>query len=260
MAELGKHVWYDLMTPDPAGAIAFYGEVFGWTTQSWDKGDYTMWGVGQEQWGGLMALPQAAQDAGAPPHWIGYVNVADINATVAKCEALGGKIMVPPTPISEGTFFAIMLDLEGATFAAYSSSNPSDAGWDPPGPFQWAELNANDWTAASKFYMDLFGWTETSSMSMDGSGSAESTYWMFGVNAEKSMGGMANTAPMMGGHPFWLHYATVTDLDDAIERVKANGGKILNGPMPVPGGDRIVQCMDPQGGAFAMYEEGTGGA
>jgi hypothetical protein len=35
--------------------------------------------------------------------------------------------------------------------------------------------------------------------------------------------------------------------------VKANGGKILNGPMEVPGGDWVVNCMDPQGAAFSLH-------
>jgi len=35
--------------------------------------------------------------------------------------------------------------------------------------------------------------------------------------------------------------------------VKANGGTVMNGPMDVPGGDRIAQCMDPQGAAFAIH-------
>jgi hypothetical protein len=35
--------------------------------------------------------------------------------------------------------------------------------------------------------------------------------------------------------------------------VKANGGAILNGPMEVPGGDRIVNALDPQGAAFSLH-------
>ena len=37
---------------------------------------------------------------------------------------------------------------------------------------------------------------------------------------------------------------------------KNQGGKILNGPMEVPGNDVIAQCQDPQGAAFAIYAEG----
>jgi predicted enzyme related to lactoylglutathione lyase len=150
----------------------------------------------------------------------------------------------------------MLSDPQGAIFSAYSSSNPGDNSWDNPSPFSWAELNSTDWQAARDFYTDLFNWQETGSMSMDGSGSPESTYWMYGIEADKSMGGMSNAAIPMGAPPHWLHYATVDDLDATLERVKNHGGKLLNGPMDVPGGDRIAQCVDPQGAMFALYEEG----
>jgi uncharacterized protein len=40
---------------------------------------------------------------------------------------------------------------------------------------------------------------------------------------------------------------TTDDLEAAIERAKAKGARVLNGPMEVPGGQRIVQLMDPRG-------------
>ena len=51
---------------------------------------------------------------------------------------------------------------------------------------------------------------------------------------------------------FWLYYFTVEAIDAAVERVKAAGGKIVNGPMEVPGGSFIVQGEDPQGAMFAL--------
>ncbi len=38
-----------------------------------------------------------------------------------------------------------------------------------------------------------------------------------------------------------------------VARVKELGGQVLNGPMDVPGGDKIAQCMDPQGAVFALH-------
>jgi len=38
-----------------------------------------------------------------------------------------------------------------------------------------------------------------------------------------------------------------------VEKVKAGGGKVVNGPMEVPGGDTIAQCVDPQGAMFAVH-------
>jgi uncharacterized protein len=53
--------------------------------------------------------------------------------------------------------------------------------------------------------------------------------------------------------PNWQIYFRVPNADEASERIKASGGKILNGPMDVPGGDRIVNAMDPQGAAFGLH-------
>ena len=67
---------------------------------------------------------------------------------------------------------------------------------------------------------------------------------------------MFNKPPEMPFPPNWLQYIQVDSADGAAERVKANGGQVLNGPMDVPGGDRIAQCLDPQGGAFAVHSSG----
>jgi hypothetical protein len=44
----------------------------------------------------------------------------------------------------------------------------------------------------------------------------------------------------------------VDGIDAAVERINANGGKVLMGPHQVPGGSWIVQALDPQGAHFAL--------
>lgn len=51
----------------------------------------------------------------------------------------------------------------------------------------------------------------------------------------------------------WMYYAKVPDAAKATETVSASGGQVMNGPMEVPGGDMVAQCMDPQGAAFAVH-------
>ena len=55
--------------------------------------------------------------------------------------------------------------------------------------------------------------------------------------------------------PAWNMYFRVDDVNAAADRAKANGGQVTNGPMEVPGGDWIVNCMDPQGAAFSMHHK-----
>jgi predicted enzyme related to lactoylglutathione lyase len=58
--------------------------------------------------------------------------------------------------------------------------------------------------------------------------------------------------------PNWQIYFRVPDITTAVERIKASGGQIVNGPMEVPGGDWIVNGVDPQGAAFALHAKKAG--
>ena len=71
------------------------------------------------------------------------------------------------------------------------------------------------------------------------------------------LGGMFNKPAEMPGPPGWLYYIRVEDVRGAADRVHRLGGRVLNGPMEVPGGDLIAQCMDPQGAMFALHSSTT---
>jgi predicted enzyme related to lactoylglutathione lyase len=249
---LGRFVWYDLMTTDTAAAQDFYKQVVGWKTQVWEGSSqpYTMWTRGETPIGGVMGLPQAAQ---APPHWLTYIATPDIEQTVRQAQQRGGKVHHPVTPIPTVGKFAVLQDPQGAFFAPFEPEQSSDGEWNPqPGDVSWNELVTSDWQAAYDFYHALFGWEKTSAMDMGPGG----TYQMFGEKANgRPYGGMYNFMPDMPPMPpNWLPYVRVTNLDASVERVRKLGGQVLNGPMEVPGGDRVAQCMDPQGAAFALHE------
>jgi predicted enzyme related to lactoylglutathione lyase len=70
------------------------------------------------------------------------------------------------------------------------------------------------------------------------------------------LGGMMNKTPDMAQVPTsWGLYFRVADINAGVDRVKANGGQVLQDPMEVPGGDMVVNCMDPQGAAFSLHEK-----
>ena len=102
---------------------------------------------------------------------------------------------------------------------------------------------------AYDFYQKLFGWEKTGDFDMGPMG----MYQLFGRNGQP-VGGMWTKPKDMPMPPNWLLYVNVDDVHKTAEAVKANGGQVLNGPMEVPGGDWIAQCMDPQGAAFAVHQ------
>ena len=76
-------------------------------------------------------------------------------------------------------------------------------------------------------------------------------YQMFGRGGGIPNGGIMKPPP--GAPAAWMPYALVKDAKAAAATAAANGGKIVNGPMEVPGGDWIAQGMDPQGAMFSVH-------
>jgi len=248
----GRFVWYDLMTSEPAAAEEFYTKLVGWGTQPWDGGDkpYTMWTNQETPLGGVMEMPEEVRASGAPPHWMAYVAVEDVGATAAKVSEAGGKILHEATDIPGAGTFAVLADPQGAAFAVYKSASEEQDAQDPSplGRFSWNELATSDYKGALAFYTDLFGWEPQDAMDMGEAG----IYQMYGRGGEP-LGGMFNKPDEMTGPPMWLYYISVDDVTTVAEKVKELGGQVVSGPMEVPGGDLIAQCLDPQGALFALH-------
>jgi uncharacterized protein len=247
----GRFVWYELMTTDRGAAKAFYSNVVGWETQDAPMPGmiYTMFTTKDGQVGGLMDLPEEARKMGAPPSWLGYVGVNDVDASTEQAKRLGATVHVEPRDIPNVGRFSVIADPQRITLALFKSANPADdqpRDQMAPGRIGWHELMAVDWEKAFAFYSDMFGWTKADALDMGAMG----TYQLFAKDGQ-TLGGMF-TKPQMVPAPFWLYYVNVGDIDAAAERVKAGGGKVINGPMQVPGGAWIIQGMDPQGAMFAL--------
>ncbi len=246
----GRFVWYELMTSDTKAAQKFYAPLIGWGTQPWEgEIPYTMWMSGETPVGGLMTLPDDAKKAGAPPNWMGYVGTPDVDATARQANGLGANVLVPPTDIPNVGRFSVIADPQGAVFTAFTPGGAEPQQVRGPGGFSWHELATTDYETAFGFYNALFGWEKKDAVDMGGG----MMYQMYGLKGpDVPLGGMFNKTPEMPAS-FWLYYIMVDDVNKRAKQVEKLGGKILNGPMEVPGGDLIVQCMDPQGAAFALH-------
>jgi predicted enzyme related to lactoylglutathione lyase len=254
----GRFVWYELLTSDVPGAIAFYTETVGWKTQAWETGDYTMFVGSQGPLGGLTRLPEAAKQMGAPPYWQANIEVANVDETIDKVKQLGGKVFHAEDVPTVGRL-AIIADPQGAVVAVFTPATAM-ASHDVarPGEFSWHELYTTDHEAAFEFYRQIAGWERLGEFDMGPMGK----YLLWGRGG-KQLGGMMTKPKDMktpDGRdipPSWLYYVTTEDLDAALARAKAKGATVINGPMEVPGGQRIVQLLDPQGAAIALVSPPT---
>jgi hypothetical protein len=248
----GRFLWYELMTKDPKGAQTFYASVVGWGLQPYnDLGmPYVTFTRGGTPIAGCMQLPDDAVKMGAPPHWLAYIGTPDVDMTTSQAIGLGARTYVAPQDIPKVGRFSVLADPQGATIAFYTPSNEQPPSHAPEvGDFSWHELATTDPGSAFEFYRTLAGWEKTGEHDMGPMG----IYQMYGRTGQ-TFGGMFRKPAEMPAPPHWLMYIRVPDVRVGADAVKANGGQVLHGPVEVPGGDWIVQCMDPQGAVFSLHQ------
>ena len=254
MSDIGRIVWYELLSKDPSGSRAFYPEVFGWKTQPFERDPtYTMWVGNEGPLGGVSQLPEAAAKMGVPSFWQANVVVASVDESIEAVRSLGGTVHHSELVPGVGKL-AVVGDPQGAVISLFTPHRDMpvhDVTRD--GEFSWHELYTTDHEAAWSFYQQICGWERLGSFDMGPMG----TYLLWGRQG-KQLGGMMTMPSTMttpDGQrvpPSWMYYATMADLDSALARAQSRGARIINGPMEVPGGQRIVQLIDPQGAPFAI--------
>ncbi len=249
----GMPIWYELMARDPAAARRFYEQVFGWTIDEAPPPgmamDYRLIAAPDgAKVAGLATLTEAMHAQGARPGWMMYLGVDDVDATVAEVTIAGGRAHLPPFDIPGVGRIALLADPQGAAFFVMrGSSDEASPACDPmnPGHGAWHELHTTDGVAATGFYLGRFGWQREVALDMGEMG----PYQIFSVGG-KALGAMMKDPGF--AQPQWLVYFRVDGVEEAAARIEAAGGRLAFGPSEVPGGDWIVNGLDPEGAIFAL--------
>ena len=252
----GSFIWYELMTPDPDAAASFYGPVVGWTVAAHsDPGaggmDYRM--IVRSDGGnagGVLKLTEEMLKGGARACWLGYISVADVDKAVAAIAADGGKVRMPATDLPVGRM-ALVTDPQGAAFyvmkpAAAEGMTSDVFSTDQPQHVRWNELRTSDPDAAVAFYTRHFGWSQDGDMDMGPMGK-----YRFIQHGGLAIGAiMAKPAELPAS--MWGYYIGVDDIDRAASEIEVQGGKIIMGPMEIPGGEYSLDGIDRQGAMFGL--------
>lgn len=115
----GALVWNELASPDLDASSAFYSQLFGWEIAPFEgtSEPYLSIKNGGANNGGIRPLAPA----GAPPHWLVYFGVQDIDAALSQAGELGAATLAGPIDI-EIAKIAVIQDPQGAVFAIYAGA------------------------------------------------------------------------------------------------------------------------------------------
>jgi hypothetical protein len=211
----------DLMSPDPGGVAAFYGDLFGW---EFSGGTATL---GGRRVAGISPVTETRSSG-----WLMSVTVADAEQTGKSIVAAGG------VELEQGVFS----DNVGARLAVWEG--PDQPG-DEPGMSTWREIITDDPDATIAFYRTVFGWH---------AGVPEGPLHRRVLSAGGwPAAGLLPKAPHMPAdlRPYWDVYFRVADTDAAASAVPRLGGRIVLPPTDIELG-RLSVFLDPAGAVFSV--------
>jgi uncharacterized protein len=273
----GVPCWLDTAQPDPEGAAAFYGGLFGWEVT--DRlppqvpGSYF---IGARH--GLDVAGIGPVGDGLPEAtWLMYVAVESADATADAVADAGGTVTHGPETIGPPGTLAVCCDPEGATFALWQGDQRAGANLvNEPGTWNFNELHTDDPDGAEAFYGAVFGW-EAVDLDVGGETSTMWTRPGYGEFLQSidpdTESRQARTAappgfsdsvgwlyPLSDGEsPHWSTTFAVDDTDALVERVVALGGEVISGP-ETSGVVRIASVRDPQGAQLTLSHYDPSGA
>lgn len=245
----GEFCWTDLGTTDVAGAKKFYGGIFGWKAVDLPMGPgdekYSIMRIGGKDVSAVYPMTDEQRKAKTKPFWLPYIWVKNVDATVKKAKAAGGRVMMPPMDVMEAGRTAILQDPSGATFALWQAGMHRGAQLkNKPGTVRWHDLNTLKTKAAAKFYTTVFGWK---AVSIDVDGHPYTPFLL----GKKDVAGMW-PEPTKKLPPSWITHWRVVDCKKTTAKAKRLGGRVVIGPIAVPGMGHFAILKDPKGAAFGI--------
>lgn len=251
----GKIVWHDLITRTPAESRRFYEELFGWEFVSvgavlglGDDDAYSVIRNNGQMIGGMIDANRLQNDEDIS-QWVSLMSVADINAAVAKFEAQGGTVFTPPTTLAQRGQIAVVADPTGALLGLLQTKDGDPADREPViNDFLWNELWTTDVEAATRFYVDIVGYTYSDENVEDDD--REDDYRVLRQDNTPRAGVMLN--PFEGVTPVWVNYIRVEDPAAITARVEELGGRILVEAQPRDIGGTVAFIAGPSGAGIAL--------
>jgi len=119
--QAGRITWFDLTAPNAAELRDFYSQVVGWSTSEVEMGGYSDYCMNEAGTGKTVAGICHARGVNSelPPVWLVYITVADLEQSMKRAVALGGRIIAGPKGMGNQGRYGVISDLSGAAVALF---------------------------------------------------------------------------------------------------------------------------------------------
>lgn len=241
----GELVRADLLTHDPAEAVRFYEEAFGWNVRATDTSGYLRIENDGRPIGHVIAH-EPLNPAEPEVQWLVSVAADDVDDLANRAAALGGSVLLAPEDGVTGERQSVIEDPEGAVLVL-TESRADRSTVDPPRPgdLLWVELLSDRPDAAATYYQRLLGYERGE---QDG-------YLTLSSGGRIRTGIVKNPWPDV--EPNWLVYVLVENVRDTLEAASRAGGLTLLAPSESLDDGRIALLADPTGGVVAIQQRST---
>lgn len=110
-------VQWQMVVKDPEATSRFYSSVFGWKIRTDNALGYRIVSTGSDRGidGGIWPSPPEGHNLMQL-----FIEVADVDASIAKAVAHGATVIVPKSVLPDGDVLAIVLDPAGMPFGVYT--------------------------------------------------------------------------------------------------------------------------------------------
>jgi predicted enzyme related to lactoylglutathione lyase len=246
-APIGAPCWIELFTSDTDKGRAFYGELFGWTSEQTGEefGGYINLFKDGVPVGGCMHNDGST---GVPNLWAVYLATDDAQKVTDTAPAHGGEVIVPAMQVAELGSMTVVTDPGGASIGGWQPGLNRGFGiLDEPGAPNWFELHTRDFDASVRFYEDVFKWDARAV-----SDSAEFRYTTLGEGDDALAGIMDATSFLPETMTAsWSIYFGVADVDATLSKVADLGGSTVMPAEDTPYG-RLATCTDSTDAIFKL--------
>jgi predicted enzyme related to lactoylglutathione lyase len=236
--------WVNMITPQPAEARRFFGELFGWSYVELPMVHGCEMQVQGRSVGAMFDCDHPTTPKGTPPLIGVAIKLASADDFCVRAAALGGTTRAPMDILDFGRM-VVCHDPDGAELDGWQprKQQGSDVDRRAHGAPGWFQVMCRDSDRAAKFYTQLFGWKARVYPE-------RGNYTVFSL-ADEEIAGMMQIGPRPGAdEPHWSTWFTVDDVDETARRAVALGGKLIVQLHDVPDVGRFCALTSPHGVPF----------